>query len=77
MFRGELIPDEVVIPKVMEALRQPRYRSGMIIVGEFDVLLKLICRMVFLVQSSRQRHWKKYAFYYRMSVAFLHLVLSD
>lgn len=33
MFRGELIPDEYVIPKVMEVLHQPQYRSGLIMDG--------------------------------------------
>ena len=38
VLRGELIPDDVVIPKVMEALRQPQYRSGMIIVCFISII---------------------------------------
>ena len=33
MFRGELIPDDVIIPKIMEVLKQPQYRSGVIMDG--------------------------------------------
>lgn len=32
VFRGELIPDEYIIPKMLSVIRQPQYRSGIIMV---------------------------------------------
>ncbi|CBK21003.2 uncharacterized protein [Blastocystis hominis] len=33
VLRGELIPDDVMIPKIIEVLKQPQYRSGLIMDG--------------------------------------------